>query len=231
MDHNRIKYFIFDFDGVVADTENVFAQFDCQLLNEVLENANLEANLTVDYIRTLAGNNDESKFNIIANHVGTNISAHKKEYITKRTKLRKTLFKDIQAPLGKNVTNFIEKHKGLCALATNKTATKLNTDIRAMGLETLFDIIITCDPPMQKKPAPTMLIEATKSLSATTEECAYIGDNILDMQAAINANMLPIGFIIEGIHKHHLREEALRNAGAALIYDDFSKLEQYFEAL
>jgi beta-phosphoglucomutase-like phosphatase (HAD superfamily) len=39
------KYAIFDFDGVIADTETVFARFDCALLNDVLVKAGLEPSL------------------------------------------------------------------------------------------------------------------------------------------------------------------------------------------
>ncbi len=218
---------IFDFDGVIADTENVFAIFDCRLLNDVLERAGAPPSLTPHDIRQLAGNNDAAKLMIIAKRYNFDPAPHQAEFIKIRSAQRKSLFRDSPAPIGVNLMDFLKVIKGRYALATNKTAEKLFHDIELMNLNTLFDTIITCDPPLRKKPAPDMLLEAAKRLNAHPENCAYIGDNTLDMQAAIAAQMTPIGFIIEGAAHHPTRMQELKDHGAQIIIDDFITLTPY----
>ncbi len=227
MNKQKITHTIFDFDGVVADTENVFAQFDCNLLNNVLLKASHPPALTPTYIRTLAGNTGERKLDIIAEQHGFSPLLYKDDYLKARTEERTTLFRNYNVSLGKNLKDFLLQHPGKYALATNKVSKKLTHDMSHMKLDSLFDIIITSDPPMKKKPAPDMLLEAAKRLNTQPENCMYIGDNTLDMQAAKNAGMTPVGFIIEGKKGHEKRAQDLKNHGAALIIDDFHDLTPY----
>lgn len=220
-------HFIFDFDGVIADTENVFATFDRSLLNEVLETSGIEPRLSYDDVRKMAGNNDRTKLALVGEKYDFDVAPYERAFVTKRTHLRKTLFHDHPAPIAKNLGAFLNHLDGRCALATNKTAEKLFHDLGLMKLDNLFDVVVTCDPPLKKKPAPDLLLEAAKRLSALPEHCAYIGDNVIDMRAAANANMAPIGFIIEGQQGNEERAQALRKSGAEIIIDDFAALIPY----
>jgi HAD superfamily hydrolase (TIGR01509 family) len=224
MSLDRVSHFIFDFDGTIVDTESVFAEFDCTLLNEVLEKAGLSPSLLPSYVRTLAGNNDVMKLHIIAEAFGFPAEDYLAEFKEVRDRLRTTLFVDHPVPRARGLEGFVDSLDGRCALATNKTSGNLLPDLEIMGLGGLFEIIIACDPPMQKKPAPDMLIEAAKRLDVPPEACAYIGDNVLDMEAAQAAGMLPIAMIIEGFEGEEARMSTLEDAGAALIIDDFSAL-------
>ena len=217
----------FDFDGVIADTESIFAAFDCVLLNEVLEKAGRPSSLTTTEVRALAGNNDVSKLNIVAKNYKFDPTPYKNDFINSRTQKRNTLFHDHPVTLGKNIREFIELLNGRCALATNKTTAKLHPDLEAMELQGLFEIIITCTPPLKKKPAPDLLLEAAKKLNTSPETGAYIGDNPIDMIAAKAANMLPIGFVIEGVDKQSTHAQDLKTAGAQIIIDDFMTLTPY----
>ncbi|MGH1404514.1 MAG: HAD family hydrolase [Alphaproteobacteria bacterium] len=224
----NFKYAIFDFDGVVADTENVFAQFDCDLLNAILKKAGKPPSLTPKDIRVLAGNTGENKLNLIAKEHNFSPEIYKEEFLNNRAKERTTLFKTYTVSLGKNLRPFLDQHTGKCALATNKIAKKLHNDMALMEIDHLFDIKITSDPPMRKKPEPDMLLEAAEKLQAKPSECIYIGDNTLDMLAAQNAGMIPVGFIIEGKNNHEDRAKDLKKHGATLIIDDFHELTPYF---
>ncbi len=223
----RITHFIFDFDGTIADTESIFAEFDCALLNNVLQRKNITEKLSIPDVRALAGNNDTSKLEIIAKRFDFEAENQKDTFVKERAIKRETLFIDNPVTLGKNIKELIQLLNGQCAIATNKSGKRLQSDLKTMNLENLIKTIITCDPPFKKKPAPDMLLEASAQLNAAPENCAYIGDNTLDIEAAINANMTPIGFIIEGIKNTPKQEKALKNAGAHIIIDDFMDLKPY----
>lgn len=216
---------IFDFDGVVADTETVFAEFDRALLNETLEEAGIKQRLSFKDVRALAGNPGPDKLGIIAERLGFDAKPYQDGFNKRRDERRPALFKTHETPLGKNLKNFTQSMQGRIALATNKSAAKLTPDLKTMELENIFDIIVTCDPPLKKKPAPDILLAAAKQLGAAPETCIYIGDNTLDMQAAMAANMTPIGFIIEGLEGHKMRKDALLKHGAKIVIDDFTHLQ------
>lgn len=216
----KIKHFIFDFDGVVADTETVFADFDRALLNEILKAANTNHELTFADVRAMAGNSAEEKLSLTAKKFNLDLEHYKNSYIEKRTPARKTLFRDNKVPLGKNLKEFLALQKNKYALATNKLSDKLLPDMQLMEIVSLFPIIVTCEPPLKPKPAPDILLKAAKELNAAPEDCAYIGDNPLDMQAAKAAGMMAVGFLIDDQD----RTKKLQEAGADIIIDDFKHL-------
>lgn len=223
----KARYAILDFDGVVADTESVFAKFDCALLNAALEQAGKQERLTIKEVRNLAGMSGENKLIHVAKKYGFDVKSVEKEFLETRRKQRPELFKTRTIDLGKNLSLFVENNRTCIALGTNKRGYKLKMDAAALNLETLFDIIVTCDPPLNAKPEPDILLEAAKQLNALPEHCLYVGDNPNDMIAAKAANMLPIGFIINGVENDKTRAQALRDSGAEFVYDDFRDIQNH----
>ncbi|MBX2834048.1 MAG: HAD family hydrolase [Micavibrio sp.] len=224
---STITHFIFDFDGTIADTESVFSHFDCRMLNNAFVRAGISPSLTPTFVQTLAGNNANTKLIMMAEKFGFDAETALPAFVEERGKERKTLFTTSPVPLAKGLKDFVASLNNPSAIATNKRKENLLPDMKVLKLEGLFDILVACDPPMVKKPAPDMLLEAAKQLDAQPENCAYIGDNVLDMQAAEAAGMYPIAMIIEGIEGQEQRIKALKAAGAALIIDDFSTLKPY----
>lgn len=224
----NINTLIFDFDGVIADTESVFAWFDCELLNKHLEKAGLPATLSPKEVRNLAGYASDEKLIQVGKTLGKDLSAYKEEYKQERDAKRTNLYLENKPALGKNI-KLITKTLGQkrCALATNKLLWKLEIDMQHMDITDLFETIITTDPPIRRKPEPDMILEAMKRLSATPKDCAYIGDNPNDIIAAKSANVTPIGFVIEGINNAPQRTQSLKDHGAEMVIDDFAELLQY----
>ncbi len=220
-------HLIFDFDGTIADTESIFAQFDHALLNEALKREGIQSTLTLQETRNLAGNNATSKLEIIAKRFQFPPENQLDAFLQERENKRDNLFLENPPPIGANLKTLLSHLDDKCAIATNKSGKRLLHDLKTMGIDGIFDIIVACDPPHRKKPAPDMLIAAAHQLDTNPENCAYIGDNVIDIQAAINANMPPLGFIIEGIDNETTRVKQLQQAGAEIIIDDFSDLFPY----
>lgn len=220
-------HIIFDFDGTIADTESIFAQFDQTLLNEALKREGIQSELNRQETRNLAGNNATSKLEIIAERYNFPAENQLEQFLQERENKRNDLFRKYPPPIGTNLNTLLSHLDNKYAIATNKSGKRLHHDLKIMGIEHLFKVIVACDPPHRKKPAPDMLLAAAKELNTAPESCAYIGDNTIDMLAAINANMTPIAFIIEGIAKEPTRANNLKDAGAKIIIDDFSDLIPY----
>ena len=222
--------FIFDFDGVTANTESVFAHFDCDMINIYLEKTSVSKRLTPPEVRKLASMASKDKLLAAGEMLHCNMHPYIEEFTTERNKKRQTLFIENKVPLGKNIHKFINKlGKERCALATNKQLNKLENDLKIIGIKDLFDTIITSDPPMRRKPEPDIIIEAIKRLNVKPEECSYIGDNKNDMIAAKAANVTPIGFTIEGLKNESKRAQMLKENGATIVIDDFIDLIPYIK--
>ncbi len=215
-----LQFGIFDFDNGIVDTESVFSQFDCELLNEVLEKADLAPELTPTDIRPLAGNSGSEKLRLIANRYNFPAESYIEAFNTKRSALRKTLFKTHPAPLAKGLEELLSHISPNHALATNKKAFKLHPDMAAMGIEDMFDIIVTSDE-LNKKPAPDVILKAMEQLNAPASQCVYFGDNITDIEAALAANICAVGFIIEGLERHDSQVKAMADAGAHAVIDNY----------
>lgn len=222
-----IQYFIFDFDGVVADTEDVFAKFDCGIINEYLTKVGSDYTVPYEEMRSMAGKPGEEKFCIILETQNIDPASFAQEFSEARTERRKSLFQEQPVNLGKNLQELLTKIEGRFALATNKEGHKLSHDIKVMGIDALFPIMVSCDLPLRRKPEPDVILEAMKQLDARPHECAYIGDNVADIQAALAANVTPIGFVIDSVLDKEEHEARLKEAGASIVISDFNDLEAY----
>lgn len=220
----RFDYIMLDFDGVVADTESVFDFFDCGILNEFLENAGLEGDLSPETMRAFAGVPAENKLEILLEERGVDPSSYSGEFSARRNFLRPDLFRQHPVRKGKNLEKFMEDNAGRCVLVTNKNRQRLGWDLEAMELENLFPKIVCLEPPMRRKPAPDILLKAMEIIGATPGKTTYVGDTVLDMKAAIAAGVAPIGFVIEGLDKRPEQVKSLTRAGALRVIDDFLEI-------
>ncbi len=218
------RYFLLDFDGVVAETESVFAEFDCALLNETLGKAGIEPDLTPDYVRGYAGVPAEDKLEKVAALKCFDPAPFMAGFTEKRNALRKDLFRKNPARPANGLEAFLKANRKRAALVTNKRAFKLEPDLLALGLGSSFAAIIACEPPLRKKPEADMIYQAMGILNAKPEETCLIGDTVYDIEAAARAMITPIGFVIEGIENAKTRAEELEKAGAAFVIDSFDDL-------
>ena len=67
------------------------------------------------------------------------------------------------------------------------------------SLTDFFDVIVSGDDTEKHKPNGEPILYACQKLNIKPEECVYIGDNIIDYEAAKDADVHFIGFIWDGI--------------------------------
>lgn len=106
------------------------------------------------------------------------------------------------------------------AIATGKSRAGLDRMLQESGLGHYFDITKTADE-AQSKPHPQMLLDILSTLSIDPSETAMIGDTIIDMQLANNANVTPIGVTL-GVDNH----KSLTEYGAVEVVTNYSELTQ-----
>ena len=79
------------------------------------------------------------------------------------------------------------------AVATSKLKGPAQTAVRLAGLAGVVDILVTLEDTDRHKPDPQPLLHALERLGAQPDQAVYVGDAVVDVQAARNAGMAAIG--------------------------------------
>lgn len=79
------------------------------------------------------------------------------------------------------------------AIATNR-GTSVKPILEHFGFSDYFQTIVTSKDVEKPKPAPDMLLLASKRLGFDPRDCLFIGDSELDQQAAAGANVRFAGY-------------------------------------
>jgi len=79
------------------------------------------------------------------------------------------------------------------AIATNR-GTSVEAILTHFGLREYFSAVVTCRDVERPKPAPDMLLLAAERLGFLPENCLFVGDSVLDKQAALAAKVRFAGY-------------------------------------
>lgn len=104
------------------------------------------------------------------------------------------------------------------AVFSNK-ADELTKKIASEIFPDYFDTAVGLSTEALKKPNPFEAIEIGKIWNLKPEEILFVGDSDIDMQTAINANMLPIG-----VSWGYRTKDELLASGAKLVINSASEL-------
>jgi HAD superfamily hydrolase (TIGR01509 family) len=87
------------------------------------------------------------------------------------------------------------------------------------GISELFDVIVTGYEVAKHKPAPDIVLEATRRLGVNPAECVVVGDSPFDVQAGRRAG----SFTIAVLSATYTRKQ-LKNAEPTLIIKEFERV-------
>jgi phosphoglycolate phosphatase len=76
-----------------------------------------------------------------------------------------------------------------CGIVTNKAMRFAEPVVRGLGLQERAAVLIAGDTTPHAKPHPAPLLEAERRLGLAPQHCAYVGDDVRDMQAGRSAGM------------------------------------------
>lgn len=118
------------------------------------------------------------------------------------------------------------KGKGiLTAVVTNKAQEMAELIVKRCYGDS-FDVILGKTEHLPLKPNPASLLEVCRRLGINAYECAFVGDSGMDMEAAVRAEMYPIG-VLWGFRK----ADELLSCGAKALASDASELNEHLNAL
>lgn len=107
------------------------------------------------------------------------------------------------------------------AIASNKGQHSLQRALHITGLEHFFKVTRTAGQ-TPAKPCPQMLEELMSVFGQEPSTTLMIGDSPTDMEMATK-----IGVPAIGVDFYHQNDEALKDAGAIAVFDDYQQLAQF----
>jgi len=218
-----IKNIIFDFDGVLVDSEILVAKAFSKYMQELgiktneKEFANLAGKKTVEVIDILSEKyslKDKQKFFDDIMNIASNI--YKKE---------------LKTVVG--VEEFLKKSKHNLYIGSNSMKNRILDGLKRVGLEKYFNPnhIYSFDLVDNPKPHPDIYLKAVNDNDLIIDETIIIEDSVVGVNAGKNANVKVIGLTAGG-HWHTDRDEKeLINAGAIATANNFNKIEEIIESL
>jgi len=218
-----IKNIIFDFDGVLVDSEILVAKAFSKYMQELgiktneKEFANLAGKKTVEVIDILSEKyslKDKQKFFDDIMNIASNI--YKKE---------------LKTVVG--VEEFLKKSKHNLYIGSNSMKNRILDGLKRVGLEKYFNPnhIYSFDLVDNPKPHPDIYLKAVNDNDLIIDETIIIEDSVVGVQAGKNANVKVIGLTAGG-HWHTDRDEKeLINAGAIAAANNYNKIEEIIESL
>jgi phosphoglycolate phosphatase len=178
----RTDLIIFDVDGTLVDTAT-----DVHIcLNMALEKMNLPT-ITVDTAKKAIGPGPKDFIKYI---LGGQI-----EHAAEFHKIFRPLYlqhcADNAAPFDGIVEllHEVRDRNIKMAVATNKARSSNEAVLKALQLDSYFDVILSRDDVENSKPAPDMLLKACDQLNIATDRALMLGDTYNDIYAANAAGM------------------------------------------
>ncbi|MEW6707929.1 MAG: HAD-IA family hydrolase [Pseudomonadota bacterium] len=129
---------------------------------------------------------------------------------------RTALFGDM-APL----LQALEAQRLPWGVVTNKASRFTEPVLRGLGLDRRAAVVICGDTTPHSKPHPEPLLEAARRLGVEPGACAYVGDDLRDMQAGRAAGMVTLaagwGYLGQGSALHEWGADVILESPTALL--------------
>jgi len=173
---------IFDFDGTLADTNQLVLNSFKHTYNEFCKECDEEHVLSTfgePLITTLSRD-----FN---GHDIEDVLKCYRDYQINRFNDEVFLYDNVIETL-----KYLKEKDIKMAVVTSRIKQSTLDALRDLKIESYFDFVITADDTVNHKPHKEPLIKAIEELNSNISETYYVGDSKFDMECAINANVTPV---------------------------------------
>jgi len=178
-----LKVIAFDCDGVMFDTRKANREYYNQLLSHFGRPPMSDDQMDFVHINTV----EKSVAHLFDPPDLAAVNRYRKDM----GYLRFIKFMEIEPDLKSLVAGLRKKYR--TAVATNRTDT-MDRVLDAFGLTDQFDLVVTALDVPNPKPAPDCLDKVAGTFQAAPSEVMYIGDSLLDQQAARAAGTQFVAF-------------------------------------
>lgn len=219
------KLLIWDFDGVIADTEKLWLKNRQFMLKKEL---GIDWNWkTVN--QHLRGMSDQTKKE----------NLQKLGIITDDEFWKKSLELDMITMaqdgfiLNDGVESIFKMTNIKQCIATGGIWDKTMVKIKVVGIDQYFNQnqVFTADMVKHGKPEPDLFLYAAQQMGENPENTVIIEDSIAGLMAAIRAGCLPIAYINGDLHDNIDHLQAIKSLGIKHIFDDMHNIKKFLETL
>lgn len=190
-----LRAFLFDFDGVLADTEPVHLALFQKIFDE--EGIRLEAD---DYFAKYLGLDDRTCFETVFRDRGLSLDAVKKESLTRRKNEALLSVIKGRSLLQPGVPEFLERvyQRYYLAVVSGALRNEVESILKEAGVARKFHLIVAADDVSHGKPDPEGFLTAVRLLNRDhvppseillPEECLAIEDSPWGIEAAHKAGI------------------------------------------
>ncbi|MDR1200983.1 MAG: HAD family phosphatase [Tannerellaceae bacterium] len=173
-----MKIVLFDFDGVLVDTEPIYDIF----WNQAGKRYNIGIENFAEVIKgtTLP--------DIIANYFNDRTEEEKQTIIRESTEYERHMALPAM-PGSMEFLHLLRKHHVTMGLVTSSDMEKIERAIALYKLDTIFNTIVTSDRITKGKPDPVCYLLAASDLNASPGDCLVFEDSFAGIRAATKAGM------------------------------------------
>ncbi|MGQ3888482.1 HAD family hydrolase [Legionella sp. CNM-1927-20] len=203
-----IEAIIFDFDGVILDSEPLHYKACCQVL------APLGLTLSYDdYQKNYLGLSDKEMFPQLMHDINYAISIEDiAELIRKKVAAYQEIISHCPAlPIIDGFPEFLSKiatQVKKIAICSGSTKNEINSALARIvqgKLQTYFNTIVTSEDVSHGKPSPEGYLLTAQRINITPKHCLVIEDTPFGIQAAKAAGMQVIGLLTSYKNKYDLK--------------------------
>jgi HAD superfamily hydrolase (TIGR01509 family) len=205
---------ICDCDGVLIDSEAVAARVLVEELAALWPGLDIEP-----VVMPLLGLRIEAVLASAADTLGRTLDAAQIGAIRRAVEVAA-----VEAPPVQGIAHALSAIAIRKACASNSFSPYVDTVLNRTGLVRFFGERRFCaDMVENPKPAPDVYLAASRTLRVAPAHCLVVEDSVTGVTAARAAGMAVLGFIGGG-HATEGQIDALRRAGASVVFDDMTKL-------
>ena len=218
---NNFKLLIWDFDGVIADSEKVWLKN-----RQLYFKDRLGLDLSFDEINSYFGGTSDSTKKIILQKMG---------YETDDKFWADVLDIDLKSmdteglDLFDGVLDILKNKNFKQCIATGGIRSKTIHKIDVIGIRGLIpdEHIFTVDCVKRGKPEPDLFLYAADKMGEKPQDCLVIEDSIAGMTAAIRAKMSVVAFLGSEIYQHQTYIDKVKALGIQNIFYSMDELKQF----
>lgn len=211
-----IKLMIFDFDGVLVDSEYIACQMTFKLLTEYGIKTSLDA-----VLHRFVGMHDTKMRALLATDVG---DENVDEFLKKAQQMSYEAYVKQLVPMAGSI-EMLKQIKLPKCIASNSRHKSLISKLAITKLDQYFasDRLYVGSMVAHPKPAPDLYLYAAKLHNVAPSECLVIEDSVLGINAAVAAKMPVIGYY-GASHCYPGYEQKLLDAGANIVFKNLIDL-------
>lgn len=184
------KAFLFDFDGVITDSE----PYVFEVLKQMIKD-NFGIELPYSDINMTIGCSDKKVAEYIANAYHIDYSVELSEKLKKNYPDYYFEYEGIKPfPYLRDLLSILKDRGRKVAIVSSTDRAHLEAALSRMGLSVFIDTIISGSDVQNKKPSPEPYLKGLEALSVDKQDAVVIEDSPTGIQSAVNAGIDCIGF-------------------------------------